>query len=359
MSYTKLTDFASKDALLTGNPSKLVRGTELGAEFDAIETADALNIKPDTVTAATGKTTPVDADLFTLFDSASTFSLKKLTWANIKATLKTYFDTLYVLSGDNTTLTSLGNNTSTIYTTAGTATAFTITPTPVISAYAAGQSFVVNFNTVCGAAPTLAISGVATPPNLVKENSDGTFSNLAAGDIPINHRSRVTLISTTQALVEKMPQALTLGTSVATTSGTSIDFTGLPAWAKRVTLNLSGVSTNGSNDLLVQGGAGSIEATTYADVLSSLITGSAITSTTTGARISGATSAATSYTGRIVFELLGSNKWVYTHNFVRNDGIVAVGAGDKTFGGTLDRLRLTTVGGADTFDAGSANITYE
>lgn len=114
MSYTKLTDFASKDALLTGNPSKLVRGTELGAEFDAIETADALNIKPDTVTAATGKTTPVDADLLTLFDSASTFSLKKLTWANIKATLKTYFDTLYAGVGSNTTITSLDGLTSAV-----------------------------------------------------------------------------------------------------------------------------------------------------------------------------------------------------------------------------------------------------
>lgn len=107
MSYTKLTDFASKDALLTGNPSKLLRGTELGAEFDAIEVADALNIKPDTVTAATGKTTPVDADLLTLFDSASTFSLKKLTWANLKVTVKTYFDTLYARSGANTDITSL------------------------------------------------------------------------------------------------------------------------------------------------------------------------------------------------------------------------------------------------------------
>lgn len=114
MSYTKLTDFAVKDALLTGNPSKLVRGTELGAEFDAIQTADALNIKPDTVTAATGKTTPVDADLLTLFDSASTFSLKKLTWANLKATLKTYFDTLYARSGANTDITSLTSLTSPI-----------------------------------------------------------------------------------------------------------------------------------------------------------------------------------------------------------------------------------------------------
>ena len=62
----------------------------------------------------------------------------------------------------------------------------------------------VNFNTASGASPTLAINGIATPPNLVKENADGTYSNIAANEILANHRSRVTLISTTQALVERV-----------------------------------------------------------------------------------------------------------------------------------------------------------
>lgn len=48
------------------------------------------------INSLTAKTTPVDADLLYLGDSVSSFSLKKLTWANIKATLKTYTDTLYV-----------------------------------------------------------------------------------------------------------------------------------------------------------------------------------------------------------------------------------------------------------------------
>ena len=46
--------------------------------------------------AATSKATPVDADELALVDSADSFGLKKLTWANLKATAKTYFDTLYV-----------------------------------------------------------------------------------------------------------------------------------------------------------------------------------------------------------------------------------------------------------------------
>ncbi|NDZ11480.1 hypothetical protein C7T35_01460 [Variovorax sp. WS11] len=57
-------------------------------------TADITVIAPGTV-AATGKTTPVDADVMPLADSAASNVLKKVTWANIKATLKTYFDTLY------------------------------------------------------------------------------------------------------------------------------------------------------------------------------------------------------------------------------------------------------------------------
>ena len=37
--YTKLTDFAAKDTLPTGNAGKLVKGTEIDDEFNALETA--------------------------------------------------------------------------------------------------------------------------------------------------------------------------------------------------------------------------------------------------------------------------------------------------------------------------------
>lgn len=69
------------------------------------------------INSATAKTTPVDADVMPILDSAASNVLKKVTWANIKATLKTYFDTLYksVTSpqfewGGNTTLASTHNN---------------------------------------------------------------------------------------------------------------------------------------------------------------------------------------------------------------------------------------------------------
>lgn len=90
-------------------------------------------------------------------------------------------------------------------TTSGTSTAYTLTPSPAITAYAANQSFWVTFHTSSSATPTLQISGVATPPNLVKQDVTGAYVNIQSGDIPTNHRSRVTLLSTTQALVEELP----------------------------------------------------------------------------------------------------------------------------------------------------------
>lgn len=121
-------------------------------------------------------------------------------------------------------------------TTGGTSTAYTLTPSTAISAYTAGMTFWVTFHAASGAAPTLQISGVASPPNLVRQLSDGTYANIAAGDIPANHRSRVTLLSATQALVEDMPPPSTgrqiqpITASVAsnaltlTLNATSLDF---------------------------------------------------------------------------------------------------------------------------------------
>jgi len=63
------------------------------------------------INALTEKTTPVDADMVGLMDSAASNILKKLSWANIKATLKTYFDTLYGTSGTGAGWISLGTAT--------------------------------------------------------------------------------------------------------------------------------------------------------------------------------------------------------------------------------------------------------
>lgn len=79
----------------------ITSGTIDAARIDSAITRDsevASLIAPG-IHAATGKTTPVDADELALVDSAALNVLKKLTWANLKATLKTYFDTLYSATG--------------------------------------------------------------------------------------------------------------------------------------------------------------------------------------------------------------------------------------------------------------------
>lgn len=84
--------------LFDGTTGKLIKdsGLTLAGANTGDETATTLGA---TVHAATSKTTPVDADELPLVDSAASFILKRLTWANLKATLKTYFDTLYAATG--------------------------------------------------------------------------------------------------------------------------------------------------------------------------------------------------------------------------------------------------------------------
>jgi len=95
--------------------------TNITGPTGATGPAGADGIQATDIHAATSKTTPVDADEMPLVDSAASFSLKKLTWANLKATLKTYFDALYPSGSGTSTGTNTGDQTS-VSGNAGTAT---------------------------------------------------------------------------------------------------------------------------------------------------------------------------------------------------------------------------------------------
>jgi len=153
---------------------------------------------------------------------------------------------------------------------------------------------------------------------------------------------------------------ITSGTTVASTSGTSIDFTGIPATVKRLTVILNGVSTNGTNYYLLQIGSGSVQTTGYTS-LTTLSLSTAVATTSTAGMITFSDNAAYAKYGSFVFTSLGSNIWVMT-GIAINTATTAFGtysAGQVTLSGALDRVRITTVGGTDTFDAGSINILYE
>ena len=152
---------------------------------------------------------------------------------------------------------------------------------------------------------------------------------------------------------------LVSGTAVASTSGTSIDFTSIPAGVRRITVMFSGVSTNGTSNYLIQIGAGSITSSGYLTQAFSF-TNNATTSSTAGFILTSLIGAADAQRGAITISLQNSstNTWVDSGTLV--DGTRGhFCAGVVPLSGTLDRVRITTVNGTDTFDAGSINILYE
>lgn len=151
------------------------------------------------------------------------------------------------------------------------------------------------------------------------------------------------------------------GTAVASTSGTSIDFTSIPSWVKRITVMFNGVSTNGTSSPLIQIGAGSVTTSGYLSSSSTLTNAVTSQQSTAGFVITGAgVISSTTLSGQITLTLITGNTWVYGSSIgITNSAGTIVSGGNLTLGGTLDRVRITTVNGTDTFDAGSINILYE
>lgn len=156
----------------------------------------------------------------------------------------------------------------------------------------------------------------------------------------------------------------TLGTPVATTSGTSVDITGIPSGVKRIVIPFVGVSTNGTSDLMIQiGKSGGPETSGY--LSAAWRTGDSVTTSTAGFIVSAVTDAAAdTFHGTItlILENSSNNTWTSAGALYKSSGVASrlnCSAGSKSLAGTLDRIRLTTTGGADTFDAGEINILYD
>jgi|Laugresu1bdmlbdd_1035124.scaffolds.fasta_scaffold06929_8 hypothetical protein len=152
--------------------------------------------------------------------------------------------------------------------------------------------------------------------------------------------------------------------TAVTVSGTSVDFTSIPSWVKRITVMLQGVSTNGTNTYQIQIGAGSMTTSGYASINTSAAgAGVGTTAYTSGFVVVLPSLATNVNSGAVRITNLTGNTWVV-------DGVVAstdsnrnnICAGSIALGGTLDRLRIiasATGSPSDTFDAGSINILYE
>lgn len=159
---------------------------------------------------------------------------------------------------------------------------------------------------------------------------------------------------------------LTQGTAQATTSGTSIDFTGIPSWVKRITVMFNGVSLSGTSSFLIQlGTSGTPTTSGYTSTSSYTTTPNATGSAggiylTSGFAIQGGNAAYTLYGNTSITNVSG-NVWVSQGNFanILSVPLIVASSGGITLGGVLNMVRITTVNGTDTFDAGSINILYE
>lgn len=160
--------------------------------------------------------------------------------------------------------------------------------------------------------------------------------------------------------------SLTLG-NAQSASGTSVEFTNIPSWVKKITVMLNGISTNSTSLVQLQlGTLSGYETTNYVWIgaYSGGSNGAGGYSITTGIGIDNGISGSASVIRHGILSILNSsnNTWTYSHNgslYTGSTNFAVNGAGYKTISDTLDRIRLTTINGTDTFDAGTINIMYE
>jgi hypothetical protein len=168
----------------------------------------------------------------------------------------------------------------------------------------------------------------------------------------------------TQTLTNKTIQggAITSGTAVASTSGTAIDFTSIPSWVKRVTVMFNGVSTSGTSNIQIQlGDSGGIETTGYS--ASAMYPNGPTAAYSATGLIQKATMGLSTDTlnGMCIITNISGNIWTSMGSNIESSASprYQASAGIKTLSNTLTQIRITTVNGTDTFDAGSINILYE
>jgi len=165
-----------------------------------------------------------------------------------------------------------------------------------------------------------------------------------------------------QAIAGQDYGQLTLATA-QTASGTAVDFTGIPSWAKRITVMFNGVSTNGTSPLRFQIGGASIESSGYNGCSLRTATDGSVgtTSFSNGFDLFNIGSAPLNYFGNCVLSLITNNIWSLTGilSYPAANSQFNSLAGTKQTSSSLSIVRITTVNGTDTFDAGTINISYE
>ena len=414
MNYSKLTDYAAKDLLLHGDSAKAIKGTEVGAEFDAIATMSATKVdsggalgtpSSGTLTNCTGLpaagVTGTALVASAIGTTVQAYDADLTTWAGVTpgTGVATALAVNIGSAGAPVLFDGAGGTPSSL-----TLTNATGLPASVVTGLTAGKAQQVDqavtattraatttlgttlYHTLSDTSTTItAFNGVAGvtyhctalgageityhATNLIIKQGLASI-NTAAGDTfdvymltATTSEVRNYQLASGQALA--FPQAvITSATSQASTSGTSIDFNGIPSWVKRITIMFSGVSTNGTSAHLLQiGDAGGVETSGYNGVGFAESTGSyiSITNYTAGFGLDESSVAAQSMYAIATLNLLdaATNLWVFSATGGRSNPVILGGSGSKSLSDVLTTVRVTTVNGTDAFDAGLINILYE
>jgi hypothetical protein len=312
-------------------------------------------VKETTTTTGTGTITLAGAS--TGFQSFSVIGNGNTTYYTIAGQSTSEWEVgigTYTSSGTTlarTTVLASSNSGSLVSFSAGTKDVFVTYPadyaafvTNTVSSFSGGST---------GLTPSSATTGAVSLAGTLAVANGGTGLTTAgtAGQVLTTNGSSLSYGS-----------AVVSGTAVASTSGTTITFTSIPSWVKRITVMFNGVSTSGSSAVLVRIGTSSGIATSgYIGAGSAFTSGTpSVANSTAGFLVEPSPGSGSTAYGSCVINNLTSNTWVAAFNVAYGDApYVGVGAGSVNLGATLDRVQLTTGNGTDTFDAGTINILYE